>query len=82
MMQGNTKKKKGAVIAAVVMIAIVVVIVGALAVLLLGEEDLFADSIAWLYIAGGAAVIIGVLIALRQRFAEIHRGEAEEAKKY
>ena len=68
--------------AAVAMIAIVLVFVGALAVLLLGEEDLFADSIAWLYIIGGAAVVIGVLVALRQRFAEIHRGEEDEAKKY
>ncbi len=81
-MQGNTEKKKGAVIAAVAMIAIVLVFVGALAVLLLGEEDLFADSIAWLYIIGGVAVVIGVLVALRQRFAEIHRGEEDEAKKY
>ena len=81
-MQGNTEKKKGAVIAAVAMIAIVLVFVGALAVLLLGEEDLFADSIAWLYIIGGAAVVIGVLVALRQHFAEIHRGEEDEAKKY
>ena len=81
-MQGNTEKKKGAVIAAVAMIAIVLVFVGALAVLLLGEEDLFADSIAWLYIIGGVAVVIGVLVAMRQRFAEIHRGEEDEAKKY
>ncbi|MDD6815214.1 MAG: hypothetical protein PUE84_02040 [Firmicutes bacterium] len=81
-MQGNTEKKKGAVIAAVVMIAIVLVFVGALVVLLLGEEDLFADGIAWMYITGGVAVVIGVLVALRQRFAEIHRGEEEEAKKY
>ena len=81
-MQGNTEKKKGAVIAAVAMIAIVLVFVGALAVLLLGEEDLFAESIAWLYIIGGVAVVIGVLVALRQRFAEIHRGEEDEAKKY
>ena len=81
-MQGNNEKKKGAVIAAVAMIAIVLVFVGALAVLLLGEEDLFADSIAWLYIIGGVAVVIGVLVALRQRFAEIHRGEEDEAKKY
>ena len=81
-MQGNTEKKKGAVIAAVAMIAIVLVFVGALAVLLLGEEDLFAYSIAWLYIIGGVAVVIGVLVALRQRFAEIHRGEEDEAKKY
>ena len=79
-MQGNTEKKKGAVIAAVVMIVIVLVFVGALVVLLLGEEDLFADSIAWLYIIGGVAVVIGVLVALRQRFAEIHRGEEDEAK--
>ena len=81
-MQGNTEKKKGAVIAAVAMIAIVLVFVGALVVLLLGEEDLFADSIAWLCIIGGVAVVIGVLVALRQRFAEIHRGEEDEAKKY
>ncbi len=81
-MQGNTEKKKGAVIAAVVMLAMVLVFVGALVVLLLGDEDLFADSIAWMYIIGGVAVVIGVLVALRQRFAEIHRGEEEEAKKY
>ena len=81
-MQGNTEKKKGAVIAAVVMIVIVLVFVGALVVLLLGEEDLFADGIAWMYIIGGVAVVIGVLVALRQRFAVIHRGEEDEAKKY
>lgn len=84
MMQGNTEKKKGAVIAAIVIIAIVLIFVGGLAMLLLGlgEEDRFADGIAWLYIAGGGAVVIGVLIALKQRLGELRRGEEEEAKKY
>ena len=53
-----------------------------LTVLIRGEEDFFLNGILWLYIGGGLAVIIGVFFALRQRFAEISRGEEEEAKKY
>lgn len=88
MMQGNTReterqrKRKGASIAAAVMVVLVLLYVGLLAVLIRGEEDFFLNGILWLYIGGGLAVIIGVFFALRQRFAEISRGEEEEAKKY
>lgn len=83
-MQGNTRqrKKRGAVIAAAAMIAIVLLFVALIVVLLHGEEDLFAHGILWLYVICGVAVISGVLLALRQRFGEIRRGEEEEAKKY
>ena len=87
-MQGNTReterqrKRKGASIAAAVMVVLVLLYVGLLVVLIRGEEDFFLNGILWLYIVGGLAVIIGVFFALRQRFAEISRGEEEEAKKY
>ncbi len=87
-MQGNTKeeerrrKRKGAAMAAGVMVVLVLLYVGLLAVLVCGEEDLFLNGILWLYIGGGLAVILGVFFALKQRFAEISRGEEEEAKKY
>jgi len=88
MMQRNTreeerrKKRNGAAIAAGAMAVLVLLYVGLLAVLIRGEEDFFLNGILWLYIGGGLAVIIGVFFALRQRFAEISRGEEEEAKKY
>ncbi len=87
-MQGNTKekerrqKRKGAAAAAAVMVVLVLLYVGLLAVLVHGEENLFLNGILWLYICGGLAVILGVFFALKQRFAEIRRGEEEEAKKY
>ena len=87
-MQGNTRederrrKRKGASLAAAVMTILVLLYVGLLVVLIRGEENLFFDGILLVYIAGGLAVIAGVGLALKQRFAEISRGEEEEAKKY
>jgi len=47
-----------------------------------GEEDTGADGVLIAYVGLLAAIIIGVLAALWQRFREIGRGEEEEAKKY
>ena len=87
-MQGNTReeerrrKRKGASLAAAVMAVLALLYVGLLVVLIRGEENLFVNGILLVYIAGGLAVIAGVGLALKQRFAEISRGEEEEAKKY
>ena len=54
----------------------------AFVLLISGEEEAGAGGILWIYVAVLAAVVIGVLIALRQRFKEISKGEEDEAKKY
>ena len=81
MMRGNSKKKMGSLIAAVVIIVLVVALIAAF-VLLINGEEVGAGGILWIYVAVLAAVVIGVLIALRQRFKEISKGEEDEAKKY
>lgn len=81
MMQGNSKKKMGSLIAAVAIIVLVVALIAAF-VLLINGEEVGAGGILWIYVAVLAAVVIGVLIALRQRFKEISKGEEDEAKKY
>ena len=83
-MQGNTRqvKRRGAVTAAAAMIAIVLLFVTLIVLLLRGEEDMFAQGILWFYVICGVAVVGGILLSLRQRFAEIRSGEEEEAKKY
>ena len=76
MMQGNSNKKNGALLAAIVIIAF------ALIMIIQGEEDAGLNGIVGIYIAVLAAVIIGVIAALHQRFHEIKNGEEDNAKKY
>lgn len=86
-MQKNTDnnrstQKRGAAISAIVISVLVLMYIGGLILLIAGIEDNLLNGIVLLYTVIGIAVIIGVFIALKQRFREINSGEAEEAKKY
>ena len=86
-MQKNTAnnrstQKRGAAISAIVISVLVLMYIGGLILLIAGIEDNLLNGIVLLYTVIGIAVIIGVFIALKQRFREINSGEAEEAKKY
>ncbi|MBQ4649280.1 MAG: hypothetical protein IJB73_01115 [Firmicutes bacterium] len=81
-MQGNSKKKIGAAAAAAVVVAFVAIIIVAFIFIIKGEEDAGADGVLIAYVGLLSAIIIGVLVALWQRFKEISRGEEEESKKY
>lgn len=78
----NNSKKMGAATAALVIVAIMAIFIGVFVLIISGEEDAGADGILIAYIGIFAAVIIGVLVALKQRLKEIAGGEEEEAKKY
>ena len=82
MMQGNSNKKNGALLAAIVIIAFALIMIGGLVLIIQGKEDAGLNGIVGIYIAVLAAVIIGVIAALRQRFHEIKNGEEDNAKKY
>ena len=82
MLQGNSNKKNGALLAAIVIIAFALIMIGGLVLIMRGEEDAGLNGIVGIYIAVLAAVIIGVIAALRQRFHEIKNGEEDNAKKY
>ena len=81
-MQENSKKRSGALLAAVVIITLATLLIGAFVLTIHGREDAGLNGILGVYIAVLAAVIIGVLAALRQRLQEIKKGEEDEAKKY
>jgi len=81
-MQNNSKKKIGAAAAAAIVVAFISVIIAAFVFIIKGEEDTGAVGVLIAYVGLLAAIIIGVLAALWQRFKEIGRGEEEEAKKY
>lgn len=84
MMQDTTRKKRAAILCAVVIIAILGIYLAAFLYPLLGAS--FGESVAvGILLVYGlliAAVILGVLIALRQRLKELNSGEEEDAKKY
>lgn len=74
------KKKYGALIAAAVMIGVMAVMI---AVMFWGEaEDPIPLWIFLFFIAIFAAIIVGIVIALWQRFRELNKGEEDEASKY
>ena len=83
-MRKNTKKKIAPVVVAIIAAA---VLVPFLAVLLLGMDALRHAGwpvLAFLgvYALAVAAVLLGVVAAMRARLREIDAGEEEEAKKY
>ena len=85
-MPNNTEKRSGAlgaVIAAAATALIVVAFVGSLLWVMLEEGPVpAAVGIMAVYGIFGAAVVIGVFAALRQRLREIRKGEEEDARKY
>ena len=83
-MRKNTKKKIAPVVVAIIAAA---VLVPFLAVLLLGMDALRSAgrpvlAFMGVYALAVAAVLFGVLAAMRARLREIDAGEEEEAKKY
>lgn len=85
-MPGNSKRRRktAPVICAVVVVAFLGVFLGAILwpLLGLGTEDGAAVVILALYALVILAVMIGVVVALRQRLREIDGGEEDEARKY
>jgi len=86
MKQNNTnrRKKLAPVLCALVIVAIAAVYLAIALIPLI--TDLFAPALAIgfciLYAGIALAVIIGVLLALRQRLQEIREGEEEDASQY
>ena len=87
MQNGTDKKRKG--LAAAVAALVMVVIFGLLLLALLsalGETMVFGVHLATAFLVVYAlvvlAMIVGVIMALRQRLRELKGGEEEEAKKY
>ena len=83
-MRDIIKKKKAAIICAIVVIVGLGLYLAA-DLFLLSEEGFHATAAVGLLLIYGVvifAIIVGVLIALRQRLKELDDGEEEEAKKY
>ncbi|MBQ2287498.1 MAG: MerR family transcriptional regulator [Lachnospiraceae bacterium] len=78
--QDVDKKRRGSILSTVVMI----VLMGAMIALFVWAQmvDPIPFPIIGILIAMPAAVIIGVLIALKQRMKQIEGGEEDEARKY
>jgi len=78
------KKKKGAWICALVIIAAALMYLAFILIPLISESlgGGFVVAFVLLYGLAFLAVIVGVLIALRQRLKEIEGGEEEDARKY
>ena len=84
-MRRNTdNRKKAPVICALVVIALMLVYLAVIMYGIIGEAKGEALATGFLLIYGAViiAVIVGVILALRQRLREIEGGEEEDAKKY
>jgi uncharacterized protein (DUF983 family) len=83
-MQNNTEKRRSALRNAAVLVLVLAAFAALLVLLLvrvaLGEPVAMAFLI-W-YALVLLAVLVGVLLALRQRLRELATGEEDEAKKY
>jgi uncharacterized protein (DUF983 family) len=83
-MQNNTEKRRSALRSAAVLVLVLAAFAALLVLLLvrvaLGEPVAMAFLI-W-YALVLLAVLVGVLLALRQRLRELATGEEDEAKKY
>ena len=83
-MQKTTKKKWTAILCAAVVVGLLGLFLAAILFPLIGEAcgEAVAMGFLLVYGLGIVAVIVGVLVALRQRLKEIKGGEEDEAKKY
>lgn len=85
-MRDNTERRsgaRGAVAAAAGTALVAVLFVGSLLWVMLEEEPVpAAIGIMIVYGLFGAAVVVGVFAALRQRLRELRKGEEDEARKY
>lgn len=74
------KKKQGAIISSVVMIAVVVLWLALFLILSIGDH--MPIPFLLLMILPPVIVVIGILLALRERMKEIEKGEEDEATHY
>lgn len=83
-MQKNTKKKWAAIVCAAVIVGLLGLFLAAILFPLIGQAvgEAVAMGFLLVYGLGIVAVIVGVLLALRQRLKELKGGEEDEAKKY
>lgn len=83
-MQKNTKKKWAAIVCAAVIVGLLGLFLAAILFPLIGEACGETVAMGFLLVYGLVivAVVVGVLVALRQRLREIKGGEEDEAKKY
>lgn len=84
MMQDITRKKLAALLCAVVVIAVLAFYLAAFLYSLLEVSygDTMALGVLLIYGLLVAAMILGILLSLRQRLKELNSGEEEDAKKY
>lgn len=78
--KSDQKKKYGPIMAAIVMIALMLATI--LLFIWASTVDPIPFGLLVVFIAMPLAVIVGVLLALKQRFKEIEGGEENEASKY
>ena len=81
-MQRNSDTRAGAIIAAGVIVIFLSLAIGFFVMLMIGVGDIFVSGFFLLYVIAEAAVIIGVLIALKQRLKEFDSDEVHQSKKY
>ena len=81
-MRKNTDGKAGALISASVIIILFSLLIGFFILMMIGINDFLLSGFLLVYIIIESAVIIGVILALRQRLKELKINELEEAKKY
>lgn len=80
----NSTKKRAPIICAAVMIGLLVLYLAGLLAALIAESQGMVLAVVFLVFYGLVIllVIVGILIALRQRLRELKGGEEEDAKKY
>ncbi len=83
-MPSDTNKKRAPILCAAIMIVLLTLFIVTIIFPIFREGDgiLAAIIILAVYTVVIVAVIVGILIALRQRLREIEGGEEEDAKKY
>jgi hypothetical protein len=81
-MKSDFRKKLGATLAAATIVLVASLLIFCLIFLIACKSYGFVNFLLIIYIAIELTVIVGVLIALKQRFKEIDDGEEKEAKKY
>lgn len=74
------KRRTGAIAAAAVSIGMFVMLL--VLILWANKEDPAPTAILWMMIIIIGSMIIGIILALRQRLSEVQKGEIDEASKY
>lgn len=82
MMQNHTKMKRAAAICAAVVIAYLLLYLGSILYAVAIDREWAVMGILGAYGLLILAVIVGVILALRQRMKEIDNGEEDIAKQY